>query len=34
MFGPTPQKMKGLCYVMPVTGHKADTGNEEEEDVL
>jgi hypothetical protein len=28
MFGPTPQKMEGLCYVMPVTGHKACTGKE------
>jgi hypothetical protein len=32
MFGPTPQKMEGLCYVMPVTGHKAYTGKEEEEE--
>jgi hypothetical protein len=23
--------MAGLCYVMPVTGHKAYTGKEEEE---
>jgi hypothetical protein len=26
--------MAGLCYVMPVTGHKAYTGKEEEEDNL
>jgi hypothetical protein len=32
MFRPTPQKMAGLCYVMPVTGHKAYTGKEEEEE--
>jgi hypothetical protein len=32
MFGPTPQKMEGLCYVMPVTGHKAYTGKKEEEE--
>jgi hypothetical protein len=25
--------MAGLCYVTPVTGHKAYTGKEEEEDV-
>jgi hypothetical protein len=31
MFGLTPQKMERLCYVMPVTGHKAYTGKEEEE---
>jgi hypothetical protein len=31
MFRPTPQKMAGLCYVTPVTGHKAYTGKEEEE---
>jgi hypothetical protein len=31
MFGPTPQEMEGLCYVMPVTGHKAYIGKEEEE---
>jgi hypothetical protein len=24
--------MTGLCYVTPVTGRKADTGKEEEED--
>jgi hypothetical protein len=24
--------MAGLCYVMPVTGHKAYTGKEEEEE--
>jgi hypothetical protein len=30
MFGLTPQKMEGLCYVMRVTGHKAYTGKEEE----
>jgi hypothetical protein len=24
--------MEGLCYVMPVTGHKANTGKEEEEE--
>jgi hypothetical protein len=34
MFRPTPQKMAGLCYVMPVTGHKAYTGKEEEEEEL
>jgi hypothetical protein len=33
MFRPTSQKMEGLCYVMPVTGHKAYTGKEEEEDI-
>jgi hypothetical protein len=32
MFRPTPQKMAGLCYVTPVTGHKACTGKEEEEE--
>jgi hypothetical protein len=32
MFGPTPQKMAGLCYVTPVTDHKAYTGREEEEE--
>jgi hypothetical protein len=32
MFRPTPQKMAGLCYVTPVTGHKAYTGKEEEDD--
>jgi hypothetical protein len=32
MFGPTPQKIEGLCYVMPVTGHKAYSGKEEEEE--
>jgi hypothetical protein len=26
--------MAGLCYVMPVTGHKAYTGKEEEEDIF
>jgi hypothetical protein len=31
MFRPTPQKMARLCYVTPVTGHKAYTGKEEEE---
>jgi hypothetical protein len=30
MFGLTPQKMEGLCYVTPITGHKAYTGKEEE----
>jgi hypothetical protein len=30
MFRPTPQNMAGLCYVTPVTGHKAYTGKEEE----
>jgi hypothetical protein len=34
MFGPTPQKIEGLCYIMPVTGHEAYTGKEEEEDRL
>jgi hypothetical protein len=34
MFRPTPQKMAGLCYVMPVTGHKAYTGKEEEEEAI
>jgi hypothetical protein len=34
MFRPTPQKMAGLCYVTPVTGRKAYTGKEEEEEVL
>jgi hypothetical protein len=34
MFRPTPQKMATLCYVTPVTGHKAYTGKEEEEDRL
>jgi hypothetical protein len=28
MFRPTRQKMAGLCYVTPVTGHKAYTGKE------
>jgi hypothetical protein len=32
MFGLTPQKMEGLCYVMPITGHKACTRKEEEEE--
>jgi hypothetical protein len=32
MFRPIPQKMAGLCYVTPVTGHKAYTGKEEEEE--
>jgi hypothetical protein len=32
MFGTTPQKMEGLCYVMPVTGHKAKIGKQEEEE--
>jgi hypothetical protein len=31
-FGPTPQKMQGLCYVTPVIRHKAYTGKEEEEE--
>jgi hypothetical protein len=31
MFRPTPQKMAWLCYVTLVTGHKAYTGKEEEE---
>jgi hypothetical protein len=26
--------MEGLCYVIPVTGHKAYTGKEEEEEVF
>jgi hypothetical protein len=30
MFGPIPQKMEGLCYVMPITGHEAYTGKEED----
>jgi hypothetical protein len=30
MFGSTPQKMEGLCYVTPLTGHKAYTGKEKE----
>jgi hypothetical protein len=30
----TLQKMAGLCYVMPVTGHKAYTGKEEEEEEI
>jgi hypothetical protein len=34
MFRPTPQKMVGLCYVTPVTGHEAYTGKEEEEENL
>jgi hypothetical protein len=29
MFRPTPQKMARLCYVTPVTGHKAYTGKED-----
>jgi hypothetical protein len=29
IFRPTPQKMAGLCYVTPVTGHKDYTGKEE-----
>jgi hypothetical protein len=32
MFRPTPQKMARLCYVTPITGHKAYTGKEEEEE--
>jgi hypothetical protein len=32
MFGSSPQKMAGLCYVTPVTGHKAYIGKEEEEE--
>jgi hypothetical protein len=31
MFRLTPQKMAGLYYVTPVTGHKAYTGKEEDE---
>jgi hypothetical protein len=31
MFWPTPQKLEGLCYVMPVTGHKAYTRKEEDD---
>jgi hypothetical protein len=31
MFRPTPQKMAGLCYVTPVTGHTDYTGKEEED---
>jgi hypothetical protein len=34
VFRPTPQKMTGLCYVTPVTGYKAYTEKEEEEEVL
>jgi hypothetical protein len=34
MFRPTPQKMARLCYVTPVTGHKAYTGKEEEDKVI
>jgi hypothetical protein len=26
--------LSGLCYIMPVTGHKAYTGKEEEEEDL
>jgi hypothetical protein len=32
VFGSSPQKMEGLCYVMPVTGHKDYTEKEEEEE--
>jgi hypothetical protein len=31
IFRPTPQKMARLCYVMPITGHKACTGKEKKE---
>jgi hypothetical protein len=34
MFRPTPQKVAGLCYVTPITGHKAYTGKEEEEELF
>jgi hypothetical protein len=34
MFRLTPQKMAGLCYVTPITGHKANTGKEEEEEEI
>jgi hypothetical protein len=30
MFRPTPEKIAGLCYVTPVTVHKAYTGKEED----